>query len=206
MKRLGPKLASADCADGLLCDSEARRDVRKRLACRAVRNGHGSGGGGVELGRTVALATGSRRGLGLLKVFHGRFQGFLCSRLAKGVGGCCRPVRLASSPAALGAHVRHVFGLGSKKKVCGVDAQPVVASMADGEAVWDWPVGKLPGEAMRVCGRGLAATESDCAVSVRLDVAGPSPASFRLSDSRPEPLGQRRTFVVGHAQPAITQE
>jgi hypothetical protein len=49
----------------------------------------------------------------------------------------------------LAASVGHVVGVAVEKEVIGIDASPLVATMADIRARRDWPVLQAPGQAMR---------------------------------------------------------
>lgn len=80
----------------------------------------------------------------------------------------------------LSLHVRHVLGMGAKKKVRRVYARRVVASVADMASRWNRAIAEL---VSRAVGRHLLAENVNNSVPVAAFGAGPVPATFVVNPS-----------------------
>ncbi len=67
--------------------------------------------------------------------------------LGRELGAAVRLSKLASS-ASLGVSIPIILGNGAQAKMRWIYAAGIVASMHHAEAIWDWPIGQLPGDTM----------------------------------------------------------
>lgn len=97
------------------------------------------------------------------------------------------PVEFTVRMAALLHAIGFVGERSAKEQVVRINAVPDVALVADKEAIWDWAVGQLPGDAVNLA---ILLAVFDGAVTVRIQSPHPQPACFGSHCSKRETFSE----------------